>query len=132
MIADASTISGSSSIATKPEPPFCDDEDEDRVDDCDVVEADVFAAVLAVLPVFAGVVADALVPVVSLVLSGTPPAKTFDALTATAPTTSDFNRWRIYCAPQNSNNPNGKSPLNFSTQMPVTNKTISVHRITVR
>ena len=44
-MADASTISGSSSIATKPDPLFCDD-------------ADVFAAVLAALPVFTDVVAD--------------------------------------------------------------------------
>ena len=44
MMADASTISGSSSIATKPEPLFCDD--------------DVFAAVLVALPVFTDVVAD--------------------------------------------------------------------------
>ena len=136
MIADASTISGSSSIATKPEPLFCggdDEEDEDKDDDdCDVVDADVFAAELAALPVFADVVSDALVPLVTLVLSGTPPAKTFDALTAAAPTTSDFNRWRIYCAPQNSDNLNGISPLNFSTPMRVTNRTITVHRITVR
>ena len=114
MIADASTISGSSSIATKPEPLFSgddeEDEDKDDGDDCDVVDADVFAAVLAALPVFAGVVTDALVPLVPLVLSGTPPAKAFDALTATAPTTSDFNRWRIYCAPQNSENLNGIVP----------------------
>ena len=128
-MADASTISGSSSIATKPEPTFCGGEEEDKDDDCDVVDPDVFAAVL---PVFADVVADTLVPLVSLVLSGTPPAKTFDALTATAPTTSDFNRWRIYCAPQNSNNPNGISPLNFSSQMLVTIETVTIHRITVR
>ena len=114
MIADASTISGSSSIATKPEPLFCDDED-----DCDEVDADVFAAVLAALAVFADVVADAdadaLVPLVPLVLSGKPPASAFDALTATAPRTSDFNSWRIDCAPQNSTNINGTAPLTFST-----------------
>ena len=77
-----------------PEPLFCDVED-----DCDVVDADVSAAVLAVLPEFAVAVADvdAFVP---LVLSGKPPANAFDALTAAAPTTSDFNRWRIDCAPQ--------------------------------
>ena len=140
IIADASTISGSSSIATKPEPLFCggdeeEDEDEDKDDDdddCDVVDADVFASAVAALPVFADVVIDALAPLVPLVLSGTPPAKTFDALTATAPTTSDFNRWRIYCAPQNSNNQNGISPLNFSTPMWVTNGTITVHRLTDR
>ena len=78
----------------KPEPLFCDGED-----DCDVVDADVFVAVLAALPVFAVAVADvdAFVP---LVLSGKPPANAFDAPTTAAPTTSDFNRWRIYCAPQ--------------------------------
>jgi len=134
MIADASTISGSSSIATKPEPLFCDD-DEDE-DDCDEVDADVFAAVLAALPVFADVVADAdadaLVPFVPLVLSGKPPANAFDALTATAPTTSDFNRWRIDCAPQNSNKLNDITPLNFSTPMRVTHNTVTIHRITVR
>ena len=112
-MADASTINGSSSIAIKPAPLFCDD-------------PDAFVAVLEVVPVFDGVEAgadagadpgaDALVPLVTLVLSGTPPAKTFDALTTTAPTTSDFKRWRIYCAPQNSNNLNGISPLNFSNQ----------------
>ncbi len=74
----------------KPAPLFCDD-------------PDVFAAVVEALPVLAGVVTgadadvDALMP---LVLSGKPPANAFDALTATAPTTSVFNRWRISCAPQ--------------------------------
>ena len=76
-------------MATKPEPLFCDDED-----DCDVVDADVFAVVLAVvlavLPVFVDVVADTeaepFVLLVSLVLCGKPPANAFDALTATAPT----------------------------------------------
>ena len=133
MIADASTINGSSSIATKPEPLFCDDDGEED-DDCDVVDAGVFVAVLTTLPVFADVVAaaDALVPLVPLVLSGTPPANAFDALTAKAPTTSDFKRWRIDCAPQNSNNLNGMAPLNFSTPMWVTNRTVTVHRITVR
>ena len=111
-MADASTISGSSSIAIKPEPLFCDD-------DCGVVDVDVFVAVLAVLPELAAVVADAdadaLVPLALIVLSGKPPASAFDALTATAPTTIDFNSWRIDCAPQNSTNINGKSPLTFST-----------------
>ena len=74
----------------KPVPLFCDD-------------PDVFAAVVAELPVLDGVVAgadadaDVLLP---LVLSGKPPANAFDALTATAPTTSVLNRWRINCAPQ--------------------------------
>ena len=95
-MADASTISGSSSIAIKPEPLFCDDEV-----DCAVVDVDVFAAVLAVFAdVVADADADALVPLVPLVLSGKPPASAFDALTATAPRTSDFNSWRIDCAPQ--------------------------------
>ena len=111
-MADASTISGSSSIAIKPEPPLGDD-------DCDVVDAEVFVAVLAALPVLVPVVADAdadaLVPFALVVLSGKPPASEFDALTATAPTTSDFNSWRIDYAPQNSTNINGKSPLTFST-----------------
>ena len=111
-MADASTISGSSSIAIKPEPLFCND-------DCGEVDADVFAAVLVALPVLASVVADAdadaLVPLALVELSGKPPASEFDALTATAPTTSDFNSWRIDCAPQNSTNINGKSPLTFST-----------------
>ena len=82
-----------------PEPLFCDNEDED---DCDVADADVFDVVLVVSPVFAVAVAgiDVLVPVVPLVLSGNPPANAFDALKAAAPTTSDFNRWRIDCAPQ--------------------------------
>jgi len=119
MMADASTISGSSSIAIKPEPLFCDDEV-----DCAVVDVDVFAAVLAALAVFADVVADAdadaLVPLVPLVLSGKPPASAFDALTATAPRTSDFNSWRIDCAPQNSKHLNGIAPLNFSTSMRMT------------
>ena len=96
----------------KPEPLFCDD-------DCGVVDVDVFVPVLAVLPELAAVVADvdadALVPLALIVLSGKPPASAFDALTATAPTTSDFNSWRIDYAPQNSTNINGKSPLNFST-----------------
>ena len=96
-MADASTISGSSSIAIKPELLFCDD-------DFGVVDADVFVAVLAALPVLAAVVvdadADALVPLAPLVLSGKPPASAFDAPTAKAPTTSDFNSWRIDCAPQ--------------------------------
>ena len=72
--------------------------------DCSVVDEDVLAAVLDVPPVIADVAAvpdaDALVPLVSLVLSGKPPANEFDALTAATPITSDFNRWRIYCAPQ--------------------------------
>ena len=95
-MADASTISGSSSIAIKPESLFCDDEV-----DCAVADVDVFAAVLAVFAdVVADADADALVPLVPLVLSGKPPASAFDALTATAPRTSDFNSWRIDCAPQ--------------------------------
>ena len=73
-----------------------------------MVDEDELAAMLDVSPVIADVVAgadadadaDALVPLVSLVLSGKPPANAFDALTATTPTASDFNRWRIYCAPQ--------------------------------
>ena len=88
MMADASTINGSSSIAMKPALLFCD-------------APDAFVAVLAAVPVLVGVEAgadaDALV---SLVLSGKPPANAFDALIARAPTTSDFNRWRIDCAPQ--------------------------------
>ena len=88
MMADASTINGSSSIAIKPALLFCDD-------------PDAFVAVLAVVPVFAGFEAGAdAEALVSLVLSGKPPANAFDALTATAPTTSDFNSWRIDCAPQ--------------------------------
>ena len=125
-MAEASTINGSSSIATKPEPLFCDDED-----DCDEVDADVFTAVLAALPVFTDVVADAdadaPVLFVPLVLPGKPPANAFDALTAKAPKTSDFKRWRIDCAPQNSNNLNGKAPLNFSAPMWVTNRTTTTH-----
>ena len=71
-----------------------------------MVDEDELAAMLDVSPVIADVVAgadadaDALVPLVSLVLSGKPPANAFDALTAITPTASDFNRWRIYCAPQ--------------------------------
>ena len=89
----------------KPVPLFCDD-------------PDVFAAVVAALPVLAGVVAgadadadaDALMP---LVLSGKPPANAFDALTATAPTTSVFNRWRINCAPQKLYKPKRLSAVNL-------------------
>ena len=95
MIADASTISGSSSIAINPELLFCEEED-----DCDVVDAGVLVSVLALLPVVAVADVEALVPLVPLVLSGKPPANAFDALTAAAPTTSDFKRWRIDCAPQ--------------------------------
>jgi hypothetical protein len=69
--------------------------------DCSVVDEDVLAAVLDISPVIADVAAvadaDALVP---LVLSGKPPANAFGAPIAATPTTSDFNRWRIYCAPQ--------------------------------
>ena len=130
-MADASTISGSSSIAIKPEPLFCDGEV-----DCVAVDADVLVAVVAALSVFADVVTDAdedaLVPLVLLVLSGKPPANAFDALTVKAPKTSDFNRWRIDCAPQNSNNQNGIAPLNFSTPMWMTHQTVTVHRLTVR
>jgi hypothetical protein len=124
MMADASTISGSSSIAINPDPLFCDD----AVDDWAVLDVAEFVAVLAelaalavlllaVLPAVADAVvdADALVPFALLVLSGKPPASAFDALTATAPTTSDFNSWRIDCAPQNSTNINGTAPLTFST-----------------
>ena len=114
-----------------PEPLFCDDEVDWFVDD-----ADGFAAVPEVLPVFADVVEDAdadpLVPLVPLVLSGKPPAKAFDVLTAKAPTTSDFNRWRIDCAPQKSQHLNDKTPLHFSTQMRVTHNGVTVHRITTR
>ena len=52
-MADASTISGSSSIAIKPELLFCDDE-LDSVE----FDADALAAVLAAPPVFADVDAD--------------------------------------------------------------------------
>ena len=130
MMADASTISGSSSIAIKPEPLFCDDEV-----DCVAVDADELVAVVAALPVFANVVADAdedaLVPLVLLVLSGKPPANAFDALTVKAPKTSDFNRWRIDCAPQNSKHQNDIVPSNFSTPLRMTNKTVTTHRITL-
>ena len=111
------------------------DEDEDKDDDCDVVDAAVFAAVLTALLVFADVVADAdadvLVLVALVVLSGKPPASAFDALAATAPTTSDFNSWRIDCAPQNSKHQNDIAPSNFSTPLRMTNKTVTTHRITV-
>ena len=103
-MAEASTISGSSSMAIKPVPLFCVDddladpaapEDPEEVDDEAVVDAAEFVAPLAVLPVFADVAALLL----ELLLSGSPPASAFCALTATAPTTSNFNSWRIDCAP---------------------------------
>jgi hypothetical protein len=103
-MAEASTISGSSSMAIKPAPLFCVDDDPadptdpaapEEVDDGAAVDAAEFVAPLAMLPVFADV-ASALL---ELPLSGNPPANAFCALTATAPTTSDFNSWRIDCAP---------------------------------
>ena len=54
------------------------------------------------------------------VLSGTPPANAFDVLKAKAPTTSDFSRWRIYCAPHNSKHLNGMASLNISTLIRMT------------
>ena len=116
-MADASTISGSSSIAIKPELLFCDDEA-----DCVGADEDVFVAVPPVSPVFADVIADAdvLDPLEPLVLSGTPPANAFDVLKAKAPTTSDFSRWRIYCAPHNSKHLNGMASLNISTLIRMT------------
>ena len=114
-MADASTISGSSSIAINPDPLFCDD-----VAEFVAVLAELAALAVLLLAVLLAVAdavddADALVLFALLVLSGKPPASALDALTATAPTTSDFNSWRIDCAPQNSTNINGKSPLTFST-----------------
>ena len=94
-------------MAIKPAPLFCvdddpaapedpeDPEDPKEVDDEAAVDTAEFVAPLAMLPVFADVVAALL----ELPLSGSPPANAFCALTATAPTTSDFNSWRIDCAP---------------------------------
>ena len=94
-------------MAIKPAPLFCVDddpadpadpaapEDPKEVDDEAAVDAAEFVAPLAMLPVFADVVAALL----ELPLSGSPPANAFCALIATAPTTSDFNSWRIDCAP---------------------------------
>jgi hypothetical protein len=100
-MAEASTISGSSSMAMNPAPLFCADddppepEDPEAVDDADPVDTAEFVALLAMLPALADVVAALL----ELPLSGSPPANAFCALIATAPTTSDFNSWRIDCAP---------------------------------
>jgi hypothetical protein len=97
-MAEASTISGSSSMAMNPAPPFCADDDPpepEAVDDADPVDTAEFVALLAMLPALADVVAALL----ELPLSGSPPANAFCALIATAPTTSDFNSWRIDCAP---------------------------------
>ena len=85
-------------MAIKPAPLFCVDDDPaapEEVDHGAAVEAAEFVAPLAMLPVFADVAAALL----ELPLSGKPPANAFCALTATAPTTSDFNSWRIDCAP---------------------------------
>jgi hypothetical protein len=101
MIAEASTISGSSSMAIKPAPLLCVDDDPadpavpEGVDDEAAVDAAEFVAPLAMLPVFA----DVTTALLELPLSGSPPANAFCALTANAPTTSDFNSWRIDCAP---------------------------------
>jgi hypothetical protein len=91
-------------MAIKPAPLFCVDdnpadpaapEDPKEVDDEAAADAAEFVAPLAMLPVFA----DVAVALLELPLSGSPPANAFCALTATAPTTSDFNSWRIDCAP---------------------------------
>lgn len=94
-------------MAINPAPLFCadddpaeppepeDPEDPKEADDADPVDAAEFVALLAMLPVLADVVAALL----ELPLSGSPPANAFCALIATAPTTSDFNSWRIDCAP---------------------------------
>ena len=91
-------------MAINPAPLFCADddpaeplepEDPEDPDDADPVDAAEFVALLAMLPVLADVVAALL----ELPLSGSPPANAFCALTANAPTTSDFNSWRIDCAP---------------------------------
>lgn len=85
-------------MAMNPAPLFCADddppepEDPEVIDDADPVDA---AEFVALLPALAGVVPALL----ELPLSGSPPANAFCALIATAPTTSDFNSWRIYCAP---------------------------------
>ena len=103
-MAEASTISGSSSMAIKPAPLFCVDddladpaasEDPEEVDDEAAIDAAEFVAPLAMLPL----VADVAAALLELPLSGSPPANAFCALTATTPTTSDFNSWRIDCAP---------------------------------
>ena len=94
-------------MAIKPAPLFCVDddpadpadpaapEDPKEVDDEAAVDAAEFVALPAMLPALADVVAALL----ELPLSGSPPANAFCALIATAPTTSDFNSWRIDCAP---------------------------------
>jgi hypothetical protein len=97
-MAEASTISGSSSMATNPVPLLCvDDEsaDPEEVDEEDPVDAAEFVAPLAMLPVLVDVAAALL----ALSLSGSPPANALCTLIATAPKTSDFNSWRIDCAP---------------------------------
>jgi hypothetical protein len=98
-MAEASTISGSSSMAMNPAPLFCADDDPaelpdpEAVDDAEPADAAEFVALLAVL---ADIVAALLLV---LPLSGSPPANAFCALIATTPTASDFNSWRIDCAP---------------------------------
>ena len=91
-------------MAINPAPLFCadndplepeDPEEPEAVDNADPVDAAEFVALLAMLPALADVVAALL----ELSLSGSPPANAFCALIATAPTTSDFNSWRIDCAP---------------------------------
>ena len=91
-------------MAMKPAPLLCADADPadpeeleapKEVDDEDPVDAAAFVAPLAMLPVLADVAAALLV----LPLSGSPPAKALCALIATAPTTSDFNSWRICLCP---------------------------------
>ena len=81
-----------------------------------VVDADAFAAVLTAPLVFADVVADAdadvLVLFALVVLSNHRQTRLMP--TATAPTTSNFNSWRIDYCPPNSKNMNGTMPLTLA------------------
>jgi len=97
-------------MAIKPAPPLEDDVAEDAPDDVadDVdaaLDAAVVVAVFDAVPEVAKVDPNdavvALVPLSLPLFSGMPPASAFCALMTAAPTTSDFNSWRIDCAPLN-------------------------------
>jgi hypothetical protein len=115
-MAEASTISGSSSIATNPDPlEFCSpDVAVELLGALVVPSLEKVALVLVFVAGTAGELA-ALEALPSLDPAGMAPASAPCALRVTAPTTIDFNSWRIRCAPpKKSKNQKGAKPVKFS------------------